>query len=386
MKVDVRKERESGIEFLKIIAMMMIVIAHTAQTFGGEHSNILAFLHISSICQDFFINSNVATSNTQYLLIALFRHFGALGNDIFFICSAWFLIDSHRFVGKKIIKMILDVWVISTLLLAICYLFNFPISGKQMIKCFFPTTLASNWYITLYIIIYAIHPFLNMIINHLSAKKMLGMVLWGSFLYLIMGTVKHNLFFSSELITYVVIYFNVAYVKKYLPVTSSNVKLNVIIGGCSLVIGICLILVINNLGLHFSLFNNKLLHFDKNQNFLIVMSAFSLFNLFRHKVFIAQSINKIANLTFFIYIIHENLLVREIFRPIAFVWIKNYLGYGHIVIWILLFALFLFIMATIFSIGYKAFVGKVTEWISHRLYTFIMEYYGKIFSWVSRLK
>ena len=77
--------------------MAMIVISHVAQTFGTGHSGLLLECHVS-VLNDYFANFKFATSNMQYFIVALFRHFGALGNDIFFICSAWFLVDSH---GKK---------------------------------------------------------------------------------------------------------------------------------------------------------------------------------------------------------------------------------------------------------------------------------------------
>ena len=36
------------------------------------------------------------------IILMLFRQSGALGNTIFFVCSAWFLIDKDRYARKKL--------------------------------------------------------------------------------------------------------------------------------------------------------------------------------------------------------------------------------------------------------------------------------------------
>lgn len=379
------RERESGIELLKIFAMVMIVVSHVSQTFISGHPGLLSFYHISE-CNEYFVNLKFATSNMHYLIIALFRHFGALGNDIFFICSAWFLIDSHSFKGQKIIQMLLDVWLVSVCILGIFYIFHLPITGKQMIKSFFPTTFANNWYITLYVIIYAIHPYLNKIIDSLSKSKMLVTVLWASFLYLGLRTIKPSLFFGSELITYIVIYFDIAYIKRYLQILSAKCKLNVTILVSTSAMLISLVIIVNYLGLKHPFFTNKLLYFDTNQDILIVLMAFSLFNIFRHNIFVNRFINYISSLTLFIYLIHENLLVREILRPLVFVWIKDYLGYEYIVLWVLLFALVLFVISILLCIIYKAFAERVTKGIASRIYAIVMNRYEMVFHKITNLR
>lgn len=78
-----KKERQSGFELLKIVAMLLIVINHVTQSleYLGTTDSLLFLGH--------------ATMDIQILTLNLLRQFGGIGNDIFFICSAWFLI------GKK---------------------------------------------------------------------------------------------------------------------------------------------------------------------------------------------------------------------------------------------------------------------------------------------
>ena len=104
-----KEQRESGIELLRLIAMFLIVIFHvflSVSNGGNECSELPEYTAR-------FFDANLATTKSYVLWIDFFRHFGALGNDIFFICSFWFLCGSNNFKLKKIVTMIMDVWCIS---------------------------------------------------------------------------------------------------------------------------------------------------------------------------------------------------------------------------------------------------------------------------------
>ncbi len=116
---DFKKERESGIELLKIIAIFLIVISHISQTYGSMHSGLDS---------SYFIDSKIATENIQNIIILTFRFFGSIGNSIFFISTAWFLIDKKDNKKKKILQMLLEVWIISLIILSIFLLFRINIT------------------------------------------------------------------------------------------------------------------------------------------------------------------------------------------------------------------------------------------------------------------
>lgn len=101
-----KKERESGIELYKVIAIFLIVLSHVIQTLTEPN-------YVLGIGEGTFINIATATTDLDVLLLALFRICGALGNNMFFICSAWFLVNSKKMSLKKVIRMILDVWIIN---------------------------------------------------------------------------------------------------------------------------------------------------------------------------------------------------------------------------------------------------------------------------------
>ena len=93
------KNRNSGIDLLKIIAIFGIVLCHTVPCF--EHFD----LGISTIG---YLPCTTAPLSFQGLILLFFRNFGQVGNLIFIICSAWFLSDSQKLKKEKQGKLKID--------------------------------------------------------------------------------------------------------------------------------------------------------------------------------------------------------------------------------------------------------------------------------------
>lgn len=85
---DKQINRQAGIELLKIFAIFVIIVNHVVQTLVSEN------LEISY--QGYVVDVSNATKDIQHIVLLIFRHFGVLGNSIFFIASAWFLLKSNR--------------------------------------------------------------------------------------------------------------------------------------------------------------------------------------------------------------------------------------------------------------------------------------------------
>ena len=203
------KKRESGIELLKVIAIVLIIISHVVQTFSSMNSSVL----------------NNATDNPQFFVLIVFMHLGILGNCIFIICSSWFLIGSKKDNKKKIMKFIIEIFVISIIIMIISISFGIPIEKKDIIKSFFPTLFANNWYMTCYILFLMITPFLNMILDKISKKQLLRFNLMAIILYWGISFIKSS-FYTTNLLLFVTIFFIVSYFKKYCIGIVRNKKFN----------------------------------------------------------------------------------------------------------------------------------------------------------------
>lgn len=277
--------RNSSIECLKIIAMLLIVISHMAQSYDTLYSGVLKFANL----------------NTKIIAMQILRSLGMLGNDIFFICTSWFLVDSKKIDKKKIMEMIVDVWIVNVVFLLIFKIGKINVSKKDMIKTFFPNTLSLNWYITCYIIFYIVHPYINKMIEQISKKELLFISLFMFILYCVANTIKGEIFFISDLIVFITIYTCIAYIKKYMPKIIKNKKTNTIIVIATILTYIIVVFLLNILGIRIAFLRNKMLHFIKNENPLFITLAFSMFNLFRNDNFTNKKINDLSKLTLYIY-------------------------------------------------------------------------------------
>ena len=74
----IKKERESGIELLKLLAIALIVIFHMTQTLCGNYSELPG-------AEGSFVDLRSPISTPSDILMMLFRNFGALGNHLFFL-------------------------------------------------------------------------------------------------------------------------------------------------------------------------------------------------------------------------------------------------------------------------------------------------------------
>lgn len=360
-----RKQRNSGIELLKIIAIFMIVISHVTQTLGG--GSVTAITYFNSA----FIDLTKATIDTETVVLQNLRYLGELGNAIFFICSVWFLCDNEKISLNKIIQILLDVWVISIVYLIITMIMGGNVSGIIIIKSLFPTIFANNWYITFYVIMYAIHPLLNTIINQMNQKSLLQFCIISFCLYFGLGFVIGNLFFASPLITYTVLYFCIAYIKKYNSQYTMNIALNTKILIAMLMANIFLIVFTNMLGLFMAQYVEKMgtqvLRWCSNCNPFLVMIALSLFNIFNGKYFVNKLINYLASLSLLVYALHENIIFREYIRPQVFILIYEQFGYHYILLWVAAFAIILFSGSMIVAALYEKSIQKITKKIANRV-------------------
>lgn len=201
-------KRNSGIELIKVFAILLIVLSHVVQTLADEN------LYIPY--SNYAVNLRHATTDFQTFVLIIFRYSGALGNSIFFMCSAWFLLESKKVNMGKLFTMIFQVWSISFICLVAALLIkggNIPFI--LIIKALFPFNFNTNWYVVCYVIFYAIHPMLNYCIDSLKQENLLKVatilgVLYCGFNYI------HGAFYSSDLIVWIAIYFIMAYIKKYM--------------------------------------------------------------------------------------------------------------------------------------------------------------------------
>lgn len=366
-----KNTRNSSIELLKIIGVILIVINHVVQTLSSKNTNIPY--------HDYVVNLRLATTNIQYLILSMLRYSGALGNTIFFVCSAWYLLDNNKINKRKILQMLMDIWIISIVILIVVYVLrNGHIKVGMIREQILPTTFGNNWYMTCYLLFYPIHPFLNIIINKVEKSTLLKTTLVMLFLYMGINYLHKGHFYTSRLILWIVIYFAIAYMKLYLVDISNNFKLNVCIFLTGFIGNYGLIVLTNILGLHMNFFSNKLLHWNSNGSPFILLMAVGLFNIARNIHIESKAINYVSSLSLLIYIIHENMLLRRYYRPMLWQYVYVNMGYDFILLWTLVISLIVFLFGLVASMAYRHTIQKFVTRVGDMLYPKLCNGYSHI--------
>lgn len=362
----VNSKRNSRIEFLKIMSVVMIVFSHSV-----PYGTINYYVGK--------LNLGLATTDISNLILVMMKYCGQVGNTIFIICSSWFLIDNNKIKGKKIFNIIADSLFISILVWILFLIFgNYPISTKETIKIFLPTTFKINWFVTCYLLFYILHPFLNLIINKLNQKQLLKINLILIF-YLIINIFQQGLLYYNDLVGFSVIYFIISYEKKYKSNFIRNIKLNKIVLASSTILIMISIILINFIGLKIDSLNNLLMHFCIFINPLVIISAISLFNFIISKEkYHNNIINYLSGLSLLIYMFHDNYLIREYLKGSYFTFIYTNFGYKYIVLYCIFLAILMIIFSISFSIIYKQLLQKIVHKLSDKVYNILEKVEDKI--------
>lgn len=302
----IRQTRESGIELLRLIAILMIVASHSLPFYGNPDSA-------------YYVNLNSATMIPSHFVMSFIKYFGQIGNCIFMVISAFFLLDSKNVKKKKVLMLIMDSFCFSVVILFIALLCGVRVLGKEFIKQLLPITYQGCWFVGCYLFLYLVHPILNKIISGCDKLRLLRVSLLLFVLYSILSTVLGGEgYYYNFLVAFIMIYFVTAYFKLYLIGVSSNRKINISMICIGLFGLLALLFVTNVAGLRLSSMSEKMLKWNIFSNPLIVLFAIGMFNLFKGVHFKSAKINSLAALILYVYMIHENPLVRDNFKPLFF--------------------------------------------------------------------
>lgn len=370
-KRDSIDKRNSSIELLKVFGIILIVISHVIQTLHSQNTHIMQ--------NDYVLDISMATTNVQQLIIVFLRYSGALGNTIFFCCSAWFLLDNDNVSKKKAFQMLVDVWVVSVITLIAVYIIKDGNIGiKIIIKQLLPTTFENNWYITCYLLFYLLHPFLNQLIKNMEQKALLKTALFLLFLYVCVNYIFAGSFFSTYLILWVTLYITIAYMKYYLVDLSNNTKVNIIMLLIGFAGNISIVLLTNYLGLHLGVFRNWLLRWNTSCSPFLILIAISMLNIAKNVCSYNKTVNYISSLSLLIYIFHENQLLRIFYRPLLWNFVYSQFGYEYILFWLFVLVIIVFGFGLIASIIYKNTIQKIVANLCNRVYPSLQKIYGII--------
>lgn len=297
--LETKAERMYGIDFLKIVSMLMVVLLHVL-----NHGGILEELNGLS---------------AQYAAGHLLRCLAICAVDVYVMISGYLYVKKE-FRLRNIIRLWLTVLFYSAMIPLLLKITGEEIGIKTAISGFFPILRSQYWFFTQYFALFFMMPVLNRLIQNrrLAGKTILVLVLLCSVLPVFsLGNDLFKTGYGYSFLWFAVLYLCGGYVREYRVSDEMSAKVAAIGYVCCT---LCMwLLEIGTYAATNHIFGDaRYTEIFACYTFpLVIGSAFFLlvlFSKFKFKSKIAASvIPTVSALTFGVYLIHDNSSVRENF-------------------------------------------------------------------------
>ena len=286
---DVIKQRNSTIELLRVLCILMIVFMHLVGIWWDFCDNLFDKEFI------IFVNSLCNCAVTIFMLIS--GYYGI------------------RFNLKKIIRFEMMVLFYSILFILVQYCLIGGVGAKEMVSSVFPLLTSKYWFYTAYVIIFFVSPYIHQLVNLLSKKQFKNLIGILLFFYVLSPTIiqlgvvndsgkgVYNMFLVYLIGQYIGIY-GISWLNR---ITTKRVLLYSIIM-------LLVIFLLNN----FMVFVNAHIHLVEEWHYLPfardcsltqLLLAILVFSYFRKiSPFSSVIVNKVSTYCFSLYVISSSML------------------------------------------------------------------------------
>ena len=193
-----QNKRESNFELMRLISMFFIVLYHFLIATGGDLIN-----HTTGI-------TTIILEIVAMLIIVHVNSFVLITG--YFQCQ-------KKFSWSKTIKLISMAWFYKIIIGAIFYYFGgVKFNLTNIILLISPLEFENNWFLTVYISLILISPYINIMLDKLSQQEHRKLVLLLVVMFSIIPTITNQHTFSNygfSIIHFVFVYILGAYLKKY---------------------------------------------------------------------------------------------------------------------------------------------------------------------------
>ena len=165
--MNIKKVRNTNIELLRILLMLMVI---------GVHYNLKGMGNAFLYTQQAGINISLANILESICIVCV---------DTFIIITGYFQIEKKKVDKSKILKYLIIIIFFNIIQYLICILiFKTPFN----IKSLFSSAISGKWFITIYLVLYILSPYINRLVNSLRLKDFKKLVLILIFIFIIFQT------------------------------------------------------------------------------------------------------------------------------------------------------------------------------------------------------
>lgn len=190
----IKKERDSRLEALRIFCILIITLHH-------------AFYHSDVMEQTMSVNR---------ILAQLFLLGGKLGVNIFILISGYFGCIKVNGFSKRILNTIATVFCYTLGILALSCIFNpEALTFKRIVKSVFPISFEAYWFITAYIGLQLLSPWLNKLIGKITFKEYRNLLIVLTVMLSVLPTLRTKQICGNYLMWFVFLYLIAGFIRKY---------------------------------------------------------------------------------------------------------------------------------------------------------------------------
>ena len=201
MRREAGKQRDANLDLLRLFSMFLIVLRHSIGSSGvlglEEQFGWATFLYLRFV----YMLSQVCV-------------------NLFVMLSGYYLVHSS-FRFRKMIQLWLEV-VFYSLFIKLVFMVSgeIPFSMRSLASCFLPVITGRYWFITVYMGLYLLFPFLNLAVKAMDKKTHLSLVLVLVLLFSVMISIYPSFPGMNSgdgwgLPWFVVLYFIAAWIRLY---------------------------------------------------------------------------------------------------------------------------------------------------------------------------
>lgn len=287
--VEIRaKERNSSFELLRVLSMLLIISGHLVSQSGIE-ANLDSY---SSICR---------------FIVMLTGYGHRIGVTLFVLIGCWFMVEKS-FKASRVLKLYLQLWFFNSLTTLLVYCFGGNVPANEFLICLFPVTFYSHWFISSYLILIWLSPFLQKVL--LLSKHKLKLLLILLFFPICFISSIHSMSDSrlDGACFFIFIYLAIGYYKKYHKNNTTNTTRKTLIFLIGLLLYSFIIFIII-----YSVNSGNQRGIGKMMQFLIdyktipnVIISFMIFYYFmKNNIGCINVINEIAGAALTVYVVHQ---------------------------------------------------------------------------------